>query len=63
MRRTRTPTTRCCTARGSITFVLEDSGERLELRPGDRLDIPPGVVHSALVGREGVACVEAPRPV
>ena len=46
-------------ARGSIRFDLPDSGETFELGPGDRLDIPPGTQHSAVVGREGVACVEA----
>ena len=30
--------------------------------PGDRLDIPPGATHSAIVGPQGVACVEAARP-
>jgi quercetin dioxygenase-like cupin family protein len=46
-------------ARGSISFEL--AGEQLPLSPGDRLDIPPGTPHSALVGPEGVACVEAAR--
>jgi quercetin dioxygenase-like cupin family protein len=48
-------------ARGSIRFDLPASGETFELRPGDRLDIPPGTQHSALVGPEGVTCVEAAR--
>jgi quercetin dioxygenase-like cupin family protein len=48
-------------ARGSITFRIELDGRELELRPGDRLDIPPGTEHSAVVGPAGVACVEAPR--
>lgn len=46
---------------GSITFRLTDSGERLELHPGDRLDIEPGAVHEAIVGPHGVTCIEAPR--
>jgi quercetin dioxygenase-like cupin family protein len=45
-----------CT-RGSIDFVLGD-GTRLSMRPGDRLVLPPGTRHSALVGPEGCACVE-----
>jgi quercetin dioxygenase-like cupin family protein len=45
--------------RGSIVFRLAD-GE-IELRPGDRLDIEPGTRHGAVVGDEGVECVEAPR--
>jgi len=48
-------------ARGSIRFDLPDSGESFDLRPGDRLDIPPGTRHSALVGPMGVTCVEAAR--
>jgi quercetin dioxygenase-like cupin family protein len=43
---------------GSITFVLV-TGERLELRPGDRLDLPAGWPHAATVGADGVTCVEA----
>ena len=48
-------------ARGSIRFVL-DGGRALDLSPGDRLDVPPGVSHSAIVGPRGVTCVEAARP-
>jgi hypothetical protein len=47
--------------RGSIAFFLPDSCGRVDLAPGDRLDPPPHTPHSALVGREGVRCVEAPR--
>jgi hypothetical protein len=46
-------------ARGSISFRLE--GGRVDLAPGDRLEVPPGVPHAAVVGPEGVACVEAVR--
>jgi len=45
-----------CT-RGSIDFVLSD-GERITLRPGDRLVLPAMTRHSAVVGPEGCACVE-----
>lgn len=48
-------------AEGGITFRVEPSGEELELSAGDRLDIPPGTTHSAVVGPEGVVCVEAPQ--
>ena len=48
-------------ARGSIRFVL-DGGRALDLSPGDRLDVPPAVSHSAIVGPQGVTCVEAARP-
>lgn len=44
-------------AAGSITFHTRDGD--LELAPGDRLDIPPGVEHAATVGPRGCRCVEA----
>lgn len=43
-------------ARGSIVFHTR-SGD-FELRPGDRLDVPPGTDHAATVGPDGVECVE-----
>lgn len=46
---------------GSITFGLPREGQKLLLHPGDRLDLPPGVVHDATVGPEGVVCLEAHR--
>ena len=46
---------------GSITFVLEDTGEHLELEPGGRMVLPAGTLHSALVGPRGVTCVEGKR--
>jgi quercetin dioxygenase-like cupin family protein len=45
--------------KGSIVF--ESRGKRTELRPGDRMEIPPGVPHSAVVGPEGTSCMEASR--
>ncbi len=45
-------------ARGGITFVVPDAGD-FRLRPGDRLEIPPGTTHAAVVGPDGVTCVEA----
>jgi quercetin dioxygenase-like cupin family protein len=47
--------------RGSITFGLPDTGDRLEMQPGDRLELDRGVVHDAIVGREGVVCLEGHR--
>src|SRR5512140_3866181 len=44
---------------GSITFGLPDSGEHFTLEAGDRLDLPAGIVHEALVGAWGVVCLEA----
>lgn len=46
-----------CTA-GSITFVLEDEGRRLELGPGERMVLPAGTLHSAVVGPQGCSCIE-----
>jgi len=36
---------------GEITFGVE--GERYRLRPGDRLMLPKGTVHTALAGADG----------
>ena len=47
--------------RGSITFGLPDSADKITLNSGDRLELPPGVRHDAVVGSEGVACLEAHR--
>ena len=44
-------------ATGSIVFVVDD--REVELRPGDRLDVPADVVHAATVGPDGVEVVEA----
>lgn len=45
--------------RGSIRFGLAATRETIELAPGDRLDLPAGTSHDALVGSTGVACLEA----
>jgi quercetin dioxygenase-like cupin family protein len=45
--------------RGSITWLLPESGEEITTRAGDRLDLPAGVVHAALIGPNGVTCLEA----
>lgn len=42
---------------GSITFTPEGS-EPILMKPGDRIEIPAGTPHSALVGNEGVTCWE-----
>lgn len=44
--------------RGSITFGLPELGQRLTLHAGDRLDLPAGTVHDAVVGAQGVVCLE-----
>lgn len=45
-----------CT-RGSIDFILGD-GRTLTLRAGDRVMLPAGTQHAAVVGPEGCACME-----
>ena len=47
---------------GSIWFMITDERDReVELNPGDRIDIPAGVRHSAIAGMDGVTCLEAHR--
>jgi quercetin dioxygenase-like cupin family protein len=46
---------------GSITFGLPDIGDQVVLHPGDRLNLPAGVRHNAVVGKNGVVCLEAHR--
>ena len=46
---------------GSITFVLEREGKRVDLNSGDRMVLPPGTVHSAVVGPTGCTCIEGKR--
>jgi len=43
---------------GSITFEVGLQGRSLELGPGDRMVLPPGTVHAAVVGSRGVSCIE-----
>ena len=45
--------------RGSITWILPESGQEIETFPGDRIDLPAGVQHAAQVGPLGVTCLEA----
>ncbi|HEY5024405.1 MAG TPA: AraC family ligand binding domain-containing protein [Acidimicrobiales bacterium] len=45
---------------GSIVFHT-DAGD-VDLEPGDRMELAPGVQHGASVGPHGVQCVEAARP-
>jgi quercetin dioxygenase-like cupin family protein len=44
---------------GSITFTLPEEDEEVMLSSGDRLDLPGGIVHEAVVGPQGVICFEA----
>jgi len=49
-------------ADGSIDFGLPASGEVVRLASGDRLELPAGTAHDAVVGPHGVTCLEAHRP-
>jgi len=44
-------------ARGSITFT-PTGRPPIEMRAGDRIDLPAGTEHGALVGQDGVVCWE-----
>ena len=44
-------------AAGSITFTPEGKPP-VVMKPGDRLELPPGMPHGAAVGAEGVVCWE-----
>lgn len=47
--------------KGSIVFRTHPDGRTYALKPGDQLIVPAGIIHSALVGSEGVTCIEAPQ--
>lgn len=44
---------------GSIKFDFPTRHKSLTLTTGDRLELPAGIRHSAIVGPEGVHCLEA----
>jgi quercetin dioxygenase-like cupin family protein len=47
---------------GSIVFHLPELGHDVELRQGERLELPAGRLHGATVGSSGVSCLEAHLP-
>ena len=49
-------------ASGSIRFGLPATGTSVELAVGDRLELPAGTRHDAVVGPVGVTCLEAHLP-
>jgi quercetin dioxygenase-like cupin family protein len=49
-------------AEGGIDFGLPDRGQTVRLATGDRLELPAGTAHDAVVGPDGVTCLEAHRP-
>jgi quercetin dioxygenase-like cupin family protein len=48
--------------RGSIRFGLPGTGDAIVLAIGDRLELPAGTSHDAIVGSAGVSCLEAHLP-
>jgi quercetin dioxygenase-like cupin family protein len=48
---------------GSIIFNLPQNDRQVALSAGDRLALPAGTAHGAVVGPEGVVCLEAHQPV
>jgi len=49
-------------ASGSIRFGLPDAASFVDLAVGDRLELPAGTTHDAVVGPGGVTCLEAHLP-
>jgi uncharacterized protein YjlB len=49
-------------ASGAIRFGLPNDGRDVNLTVGDRLDLPAGTSHDAVVGPSGVTCLEAHAP-
>jgi mannose-6-phosphate isomerase-like protein (cupin superfamily) len=47
---------------GSIRFGLPDVARSVDLAEGDRLELPAGTRHNAVVGASGVTCLEAHLP-
>ncbi len=48
-------------AAGSITFLVGDDQEPVELSAGQGLVLPPGTPHAAIVGPRGCTCLEGHR--
>lgn len=44
---------------GEIVFEFPEENRTLRLRAGDRLDLPAETRHAAVVGPQGVVCLEA----
>jgi uncharacterized protein YjlB len=48
-------------AEGSITFLVGEDGDPLELAAGEGLELPAGTRHAAVVGPDGCTCLEGHR--
>jgi quercetin dioxygenase-like cupin family protein len=48
-------------AAGSITFLVGDAEETVDLHPGEGFVLPPGTQHAAIVGPNGCTCLEGHR--
>ncbi len=46
---------------GSLTVVLPTDAKLLELLPGDRIEVPQGVLHGVIAGAEGAVYFLATR--
>lgn len=47
---------------GAMTFtILDENNRRIDMHPGDRLEIPAGVRHVAVAGADGGAYLEGRR--
>ncbi len=44
--------------RGSITWVLPETNQSIEMQAGDRIELPRGMIHAAEIGPQGVMCLE-----
>jgi quercetin dioxygenase-like cupin family protein len=44
---------------GNVKFEFPTRHETLHLNAGDRLELPAGIRHNAVVGVDGVVCVES----
>jgi quercetin dioxygenase-like cupin family protein len=46
---------------GSLSVALPAQKKLLELLPGDRVEVPQGVLHGVMAGAEGATCLLATR--
>ena len=46
---------------GDLTILLPDEKRMIELMPGDRIELPAGIVHGMMAGAEGATYLLATR--